>query len=36
MGQTITSVTYYTDKGMYSVPLGEIYVPVKFAHELSD
>ena len=35
MGQTITSVTYYTDKGMYSVPLGEIYVPVKFAHELS-
>ena len=35
MGQTITSVTYYTDKGMYSVPLGEIYVPVKFTHELS-
>lgn len=31
MGQTITSVTYYTDKGMFSIPLSkEVYVPVKF------
>lgn len=34
MGQTITSVTYYTDKGMYNIPLADIYVPVKFTHDL--
>ena len=34
MGQTITSVTYYTDKGMYNIPLEDIYVPVKFTHDL--
>ena len=34
MGQTITSVTYYTDKGMYNIPLAGIYVPFKFTHEL--
>ena len=34
MGQTITSVTYYTDKGMYNIPLADIYVPFKFTHEL--
>ena len=34
MGQTITSVTYYTDKGMYNIPLSDIYVPVKFTHDL--
>ena len=34
MGQTITSVTYYTDKGMYNIPLTDIYVPVKFTHDL--
>ena len=34
MGQTITSVTYYTDKGMYNIPLVDIYVPVKFTHDL--
>ena len=34
MGQTITSVTCYTDKGMYNIPLADIYVPVKFTHDL--
>lgn len=34
MGQTITSVTYYTDKGIYNIPLADIYVPVKFTHDL--
>lgn len=34
MGQTITSATYYTDKGMYNIPLADIYVPVKFTHDL--
>lgn len=34
MGQTITSVTYYTDKGMYNIPLADIYVPLKFTHDL--
>lgn len=34
MGQTITSVTYYTDKGMYNIPLADIYVPFKFTHDL--
>ena len=34
MGQTITSVTYYTDKGMYNIPLADIYVSVKFTHDL--
>ena len=34
MGQTITSVTYYTDKGMYNISLADIYVPVKFTHDL--
>ena len=34
MGQRITSVTYYTDKGMYNIPLADIYVPVKFTHDL--
>ena len=34
MGQTITSVTYYTDKGMYNIPLADIYVPIKFTHDL--
>lgn len=34
MGQKITSVTYYTDKGMYNIPLADIYVPVKFTHDL--
>ena len=34
MGQTITSITYYTDKGMYNIPLADIYVPVKFTHDL--
>ena len=34
MGQTITSVTCYTDKGMYNIPLADIYVPIKFTHDL--
>lgn len=34
MGQTITSATYYTDKGMYNIPLADIYVPIKFTHDL--
>ena len=34
MGQTITSATYYTDKGMYNIPLADIYVPVKFTYDL--
>lgn len=34
MGQTIISVTYYTDKGMYNIPLADIYVPIKFTHDL--
>ena len=34
MGQTITSVTCYTDKGMYNIPLADIYVPFKFTHDL--
>ena len=34
MGQTITSVTCYTDKGMYNIPLADLYVPVKFTHDL--
>ena len=34
MGQTITSVTCYTDKGMHNIPLADIYVPVKFTHDL--
>lgn len=34
MGQTITSVTCYTDKGMYNIPLADIQVPVKFTHDL--
>ena len=34
MGQTITSVICYTDKGMYNIPLADIYVPVKFTHDL--
>ena len=34
MGQTVTSATYYTDKGMYNIPLADIYVPVKFTHDL--
>lgn len=34
MGQTITSVTCYTDKGTYNIPLADIYVPVKFTHDL--
>ena len=30
MGQTITSVTYYTDKGMFSIPLSkEVYVHIQ-------
>ena len=36
MGQTITSVTYYTDKGMYNIPLADIYVPVKYTHDLEE
>lgn len=34
MGQTSTSATYYTDKGMYNIPLADIYVPVKFTYDL--
>ena len=34
MGQTVTSATYYTDKGMYNIPLADIYVPVKFTYDL--
>lgn len=32
MGQTINKVTYYTSKGIFEIPLDEIYVPIKFAH----
>ncbi|MGN0204933.1 MAG: FIVAR domain-containing protein [Coprococcus sp.] len=32
MGQTIHQVTYYTSKGIYEIPLEDIYVPVKFEH----
>lgn len=30
MGQTINKVTYYTSKGIYEIPVSDIYVPVKF------
>ncbi|HIV67803.1 MAG TPA: S-layer homology domain-containing protein [Candidatus Butyricicoccus stercorigallinarum] len=35
MGQTIQSVTYYTSKGIYELPLDGVYVPVKFEHTFS-
>ena len=33
MGQTINQVTYYTDAGIYEIPVN-IYVPVKFSGEV--
>ena len=35
MGQTIESVTYYTEKGIYKVTGLNVYVPVKFAYTLA-
>ena len=34
MGQTINKVTYYTDAGVYEIPMNQ-YVPVKFANTIS-
>ena len=34
MGQTINKITYYTSKGIFEIP-ADVYVPVKFANELS-
>jgi hypothetical protein len=34
MGETIKSVTYYTSKGIYQIPL-DVYVPVKFEGSVS-
>lgn len=30
MGQHINQVTYYTEKGIYKIPVDNVYVPVKF------
>ncbi len=40
MGETITSVTYYTENGIYEIPVDElveggIYVPVKFDYSVT-
>lgn len=35
MGQTIDGVVYYTSKGIYEIPVSDIYVPVKFEYSLS-
>ena len=35
MGQTINRVIYYTSKGIYEIPVSDIYVPVKFEYSLS-
>ncbi|MCI7288528.1 MAG: DUF1533 domain-containing protein [Blautia sp.] len=35
MGQTINKITYYTSKGIYEIPVDDIYVPVKFQYSLS-
>ena len=34
MGQTINKVTYYTDAGVYEIPMNQ-YVPVKFANTIA-
>ena len=34
MGQTINNVTYYTDAGVYNIPMNQ-YVPVKFANTVA-
>lgn len=31
MGETINKVTYYTSKGIFEIPVNDIYVPVKFS-----
>ena len=35
MGQTIREVTYYTSKGIFELPLDDVYVPIKFEHTFS-
>lgn len=35
MGQTIDKITYYTSKGIYKIPVDDIYVPVKFESSVS-
>lgn len=35
MGQTIDRVVYYTSKGIYEIPVSDIYVPIKFEYSLS-
>ncbi len=35
MGQTITGVTYYTNHGIFKIPIAETYVPVKFDGSLA-
>ena len=35
MGKTINEVVYYTSKGTFSIPVDDIYVPVKFTHTFS-
>jgi predicted outer membrane repeat protein len=34
MGETINSITYYTSKGIYEIPVS-VYIPVKFTNTLS-
>ena len=35
MGQHISKVTYYTSKGIYTIPVSDIYVPIKFEASVS-
>lgn len=35
MGKTINEVVYYTSEGIFSIPVDDIYVPVKFANTFS-